>query len=308
MSTAEAELPEPSALRRVYRRNRKKLTLTYVLVVVEQVFELLYPFTIGIAINGLLDGESTHIIPFVGIWAAHAAVGVFRQMYDTRVYTGIYAELASTVVAEQRARDLPPSTIVARSTLSREFVDFAETQVPAILSGVLALVGSFAMLLFYDELSAIYCAVLLVPLIAINWWYTRRSYGLNVELNNQQEREVTVLTERDHTAVRRHYGLLRKWEVKLSDAEAWNWGILEIFVIVLSVFVFFRTASLPGVEAGTIYAIISYLRTYVESLDEVPNTIQQITRLVDIARRIRPSSEGVPDEPPDLSRPVDGEQ
>ncbi|MDQ3764603.1 MAG: ABC transporter six-transmembrane domain-containing protein [Actinomycetota bacterium] len=308
MSTAEAELPEPSALRRVYRRNRKKLTITYGLVVVEEIFELLYPFTIGIAINGLLDGEPSHIIPFIGIWAAHTIVGIFRQMYDTRVFTGMYAELASTVVAEQRARDLPPSTIIARSTLSREFVDFAETQVPAILSGVLALVGSFVMLLFYDERSAMYCAVLLVPLIAVNWWYIRRSYRLNVELNDQQEREVTVLTEQDHTAVRRHYGLLRKWEIKLSDAEARNWGILEIFVIVLSVFVFFRTTSLPGIEAGTIYAIISYLRSYVESLDEVPDTVQQITRLVDIARRIRPGSEDVPGEPPKSIRPVDDEE
>lgn len=297
MTAADAEFAEPeqSALRNVYRRYRQKMSLTYVLVLLEEVFELLYPATIGIAINGLLEGALTSMVPFVAVWAAHAVVGLFRQMYDTRVFTAMYADLATDVVAQQRRSNLPVSAIIARSTLSREFVDFAEEQIPAILSGLLAFVGSFVMLMTYDVMSAVYCTLLIIPLVAINWWYARRSYRLNIQLNDQQEREVGVLTSGEPAAVRRHYGMLRKWEVKLSDAEARNWAILEIFVIALSVVVFIRATSLTAVQAGTIYAIISYLRSYVESLDEAPHIIEQITRLMDIARRIRPGSGHTPD-------------
>jgi ABC-type multidrug transport system fused ATPase/permease subunit len=276
-------------VRRIYRRYRHKVSLTYLLALLEEVFELLYPFATGIAINGLIVGDTSSIIPFVAIWAAHALTGFLRQIYDTRVFTEMYANLASEVVLDQRRRNLPSSVVVARSTLSREFVEFAEIQVPAILSGLLALFGSLAMLVTYDLRSAVYCALLVVPLVGINWWYFKRSSVLNRELNDQQEREVRILTERDERAVRRHYGLLRNWEIKLSDAEARNWGLLEIFVIALTILVFFRTTSV-SVEAGTIYAIISYLRAYVESLDELPEIIQRLTRLVDIGRRVAPGA------------------
>lgn len=295
MSVAEPEIPEPSILRRIYRRYRRKVWLTYILVILEELFNLLYPFTIGLAINGLLKGNATSIIPFVAIWAVHAVTGLVRHLYDTRVFTSMYAELASDVVMEQRKRDLPSSVVVARSTLSREFVDFAETHIPSIISGLLAIVGSLFMLFTYSVQSALYCLVLIVPIVAVNWWYAHRAYTFSKELNDQQEREVRIITSEAEPAVRKHYGLLRKWEVKLSDAEAGNWGILEIFVIALCVLVFFQTTSAPAAQAGTIFAVISYVRTYTESLDELPSIIQDLARLVDITRRIAPGAAGTPE-------------
>lgn len=289
MASEETDLPEPSILRSVYRRYRARVSLTYILVLLEEIFKLLYPFATGIAIDGLIAGDTSSVIPFMAIWATHALTGFLRQMYDTRVYTKMYATLASAVVMDQRRQKLPSSVIVARSALSREFVEFAQIQVPTIIGGLLAFVGSLVMLLIYDVRSAVYCALLIVPVVLINWWFARRTSVLNRELNDQQEREVNVLVEQGERSVRRHYGLLRKWEIKLSDAEARNWGMLEIFVIALSVLVFFRTTSIVA-AAGTIYAIISYLTTYVESLDDLPVIVRQVTRLVDIARRVGPDA------------------
>ncbi|MCX4824579.1 ABC transporter six-transmembrane domain-containing protein [Streptomyces sp. NBC_01142] len=296
MSVTEPEVPEPSILRRIYRQYRRKVCLTYALVVLEELCNLLYPFAIGVAINGLLKGDKASIIPFVSIWALHAVTGMVRHLYDTRVFTGMYAQLAGDVVMEQRKRNLPDSVVVARSTLSREFVVFAETHVPAMVSGVLAIVGSLFMLFTYSVRSAFYCVLLIVPIVAVNWWYSHRAYRLNKELNDQQEREVHILTSQPEPTVRRHYSLLRKWEVKLSDAEAKNWGVLEIFVIALCVLVFFQATNSPEAQAGTIFAVISYVRTYTESLDQLPSIIQDLTRLVDIARRISPGAEATPDE------------
>ncbi|MGW6455342.1 ABC transporter six-transmembrane domain-containing protein [Streptomyces sp. NPDC055078] len=297
MSTTESEVPASSVLRRVYRKYRSKVWLTYSLVVLEEAFNLLYPFAIGIAIDGLLDDNPARIIPFVAIWAVHAVVGLLRQCYDTRVFTSMYASLAADVVLEQRREGLSDSVIVARSTLSREFVEFAETHIPSIISGLLAIVGSLVMLFTYSVESAFYCVLLIVPIVAVNWWYAGRAYALSRELNDQQEREVDVLTSGSEQSIRRHYGLLRKWEIKLSDAEAKNWGTLEVFVIVLCVLVFFQATSSPEAQAGTIFAVISYVRTYTESLDTLPDIIQDLARLIDIRRRIAPNAPGTPGDP-----------
>jgi hypothetical protein len=77
-------------LRSLFRANRRRILHTYALTVLENLFNLLYPFATGLAINGLLGGGFSGLALFAGIWLAHAATGVWRQRYDTRTFTRIY--------------------------------------------------------------------------------------------------------------------------------------------------------------------------------------------------------------------------
>jgi hypothetical protein len=52
------------------------------------------------------------------------------------------------------------------------------------------------MLFTYDVQIGLYCLTLLIPLIAINRSYARKSQGLNQNLNDQLEQEVTILATR----------------------------------------------------------------------------------------------------------------
>src|ERR1700730_2741791 len=95
-----------------------------------------------------------------------------------------------------------------------------------------------------------------------------------------------MLTRRRPCRVFGHYRLLGKWRPCLSDAEATNWGIMELFSIILSAAVIIRVASLPHIEPGTIYAMLAYLWNFLSSLNHVPALVQQLSRLQDIARRM----------------------
>ena len=55
------------------RRHRARLTITYSLTVVENLFELLYPFAIGLTVNGLLDDSWSGVAVLVAITLAHIA-------------------------------------------------------------------------------------------------------------------------------------------------------------------------------------------------------------------------------------------
>jgi hypothetical protein len=265
---------------------RGRILATYGVTILENLFELLYPSVTGIAVNGLLKHNLTGLALLLGVWIIHTATGVFRQSYDTRVFASIYTGLATRTVFDQDKMGVSTSQIVARSSLSREFVNFFERDIPSTVNSVFGLFGALILLLFYDAWSACFCLILLIPLAILNWRYSRRTLTLNRRLNNQLEREVAVLTRRSPGRVLGHYRLLAKWRIFLSDAEATNWGIMELFNIGLAAAVIMRIASLPKIESGTIYAMLAYLWNFIGSLNNVPALVQQVSRIKDIARRM----------------------
>jgi ABC-type multidrug transport system fused ATPase/permease subunit len=273
-------------LQSLFGKYRGRLLVTYIVTLVENLFELFYPSLTGLAVNGLLNHDFTGLGLLLGVWFVHTATGVFRQSYDTRVFSSIYTDLATRTVSEQETMGVSTSQIVARSSLSREFVNFFERDVPATVNSLFGLLGALVLLFFYDVWSAVFCLMLLVPLAILNRRYSRRTLTLNKRLNNQLEREVTVLTRRTPSRVLGHYRLLAKWHIYLSDAEATNWGLMELFSIVLSAAVITRIASLKHLEPGTIYAMLAYLWNFIASLNHVPALVQQLSRLKDIAQRM----------------------
>jgi ABC-type multidrug transport system fused ATPase/permease subunit len=277
-------------LQTIFGKYRRSILVTYIVTLLENLFELFYPSLTGLAVNGLLKHDLTGLALLLGVWFIHTLTGVFRQRYDTRVFTSIYTDIASRTVAEQETMGVSTSHIVARSSLAREFVTFFERDIPATVHSVFGLLGALILLLFYDALSAAFCLLLLIPLAILNRGYSGRTLTLNRRLNNELEREVTVLTRRNSSRVLGHYRLLGRWRIRLSDAEALNWGVMELFSIVLSAAVIIRVASLPHVEPGTIYAILAYLWNFIASLDHVPTLVQQLSRLKDIARRMNESA------------------
>jgi ABC-type multidrug transport system fused ATPase/permease subunit len=276
----------PHLLQTIFGNYRRQIVVTYVVTLAENLFELSYPSLTGLAVNGLLKHDFTGLGLLLGVWFAHTVTGVFRQSYDTRVFSSIFTDLATRTVSEQETKGVSTSQIVARSSLSREFVNFFERDVPATVNSVFGLLGALVLLFFYDAWSAGFCLMLLIPLAILNRRYSSRTLTLNRRLNNQLEREVTVLTRRNPSRVLGHYRLLGKWRTGLSDAEAINWGVMELFSIVLSAAVILRVASLPHIEPGTIYAMLAYLWNFLSSLNHVPTLVQQLSRLKDIARRV----------------------
>jgi ABC-type multidrug transport system fused ATPase/permease subunit len=273
-------------LQTLFSTYRSSILLTYGLTVLENLFELLYPFVTGIAIDGLLIEDYTPLIFLALTWLLHAIIEVCRNIYDTRTFTRIYGDVVTSMVLEQTNQGIPTSQIIARSALSREFVDFFEQNIPQMITALFGFVGAWVMLLLYDVQIAGYCILLLLPLWGLSQFYARKSLLLNRRLNSQLEQEGDILTDCYPGAVQTHYKSLARLRIRLSNAAATNWGIMELFIICLFMAVLVRTASLDSIQPGTVYAIISYTWNYRQSLDIVPMVVQQMSRLKDIGDRM----------------------
>ena len=73
--------------------------------------------------------------------------------------------------------------------------------------------------------------------------------------------------------------------MNLSDAESVNWTVIEVLSILVFIVVLVRATYMPTTETGDIFAILVYVWRLMENLDNVPQIVQQLTRLQDIVRR-----------------------
>ncbi len=274
-------------LRHLFVANRAKLLLTYLLFNVENVLRLSQPLVLGLAINNLLHDSSFGLLLFVGQHLTHLLISSLRQMYDTRVFTNIYTDLATKLVIEQRDREIGTSRVAARSSLSREFVEFFENYVPLLIKSLYSVVGALVMLAFYDRSLVPICLGLLLPAVVLNRIYSRRTFELNRQLHDELEHEVDVIDGNHAPAIRRHYDAVASWRVKLSDCEALNFGTMELFVLGVLVLALLRTCSLASATPGDIFAVFRYVLMLLMGFDGVPRLVQQFSRLRDLSQRLR---------------------
>ena len=82
-------------LRNLFSTYRWSILLTYGLTFLENLFVLLYPFMIGITIDGLLKGNYATLITLACIWLIHTITKAGRNIYDTRTFTQIYRHVAT---------------------------------------------------------------------------------------------------------------------------------------------------------------------------------------------------------------------
>lgn len=273
--------------RTVIAEHRWKMAATYGLTAVEILFDLLYPFAIGLAVNGLLVGNAWSLLPLAVVWLSHTSTGYLRQRYDTRLFTRIYTAIASRMTVEQRAAGESTSEIAARTDMAEDLVEFLEFEIPMTMMALAGLVGGAIMLCTYDLLAGSIMAAVLLPAAWLYWRYGRTALDIERRYNDRAEREVAHIHSSSAASVRRHFRHLSRWRVRLSDAEARTWSVLELISMGIFLAVLVRLTQVPGLQAGDIFAALAYALAILDALDMLPERIGALSRTLDTVRRMR---------------------
>lgn len=158
---------------------------------------------------------------------------------------------------------------------------------PTLLRQIVTVVGSLTMLFTYDIDAGFIAMAVLLPMAFVNGWYWRRARHLHLALNDQIEREVEDIESARVLRLRRHFGRVRRWRVQLSDSESWTWAVTELATIAALVVIMADFTRSPGVTAGAIFAVLSYVYDYLEGLDHAPTLVNNLARLRDIRARLQ---------------------
>ncbi|WP_213153127.1 ABC transporter six-transmembrane domain-containing protein [Pseudomonas carnis] len=275
-------------LKAIARAYPGKLSCTLSLVALENALLLAYPLFAGFAVDSIIRGDATSALFYAAVVMAFWVVGAARRALDTRTFTRIYADLAVPVILNQRQQNHSTSKSAARVVLAREFVDFFEKHVPIIATALVSIVGAAVMLIVIEPWVGMACLAALLLCITLLPRFARRNQELHERLNNRLEKEIGLVEKVGAPTLRRHYQLLSRLRIWLSDREAAAFLFIGMTAALLFVVAISQLAMSPAVKAGHIYAVMTYLWTFVTSLDEAPGMVDQLARLKDIGKRVDP--------------------
>lgn len=287
-----------NVLGKLVQAHKMRLGITYVLFSLEMTGALLRPFFLGMAINDLMEHSYRGLILLSLVHFVWLVIGTIRHRYDTRTYSAIYTSLVTHFLSRKiKAKEV--SKLSAHSTLAREFVDFLEFDLVYIIEAVYNILGSMILLFFYQSSVVLLCLAILLPVMAISYFYGKKMKRLTQLKNDELEKQVNVISSGDSNAIHKHFNNLRKWQIRISDQEAWNFGMMELMVMVVIALSLLITNQVAGttVLAGNIIGIYNYILKFVSGLDTIPYTVQRITALNDITQRIRLQTDEYPYEP-----------
>lgn len=291
-------MPQLSIFKSIFIKNKWQLILTYSLFSLEMLGSLLRPYFLGKAIDGLIYGSNTGLYQLIAIHVAYVIVGVIRHRFDTRTYTSIYTSLVTKLINRKNInRDT--SKLSAHSNLAREFVDFLEFDLVYVVEAAYNILGSLILLFFYDIKVVGICLAILIPVSIFSFFYGRKMKQLTKSKNDELENQVDIIKTGNPLAINRHYNKLRFWQIKISDQEAWNFGIMELLIIAVIGFSLYVTSWMTHtveVPAGSLIGIYTYILKFVGGLDTIPYTVQRLTNLSDITTRMQISEEELIDE------------
>ncbi len=278
-------------------KHRNQLVFTYILFSLEMLGALLRPFFLGEAINDLLKGSYRGLIVLSSVHIVWLLIGTIRHMYDTRTYSAIYVSLVTRFLS-RRIYKADISKLSAHSTLAREFVDFLEFDLVYVIEAIYNLFGSLVLLFFYDSTVVLLCMAVLLPVILISKVYGKKMMYLNKKKNDELEQQVDVISSGDKESVKQHYNNLRSWQIKISDKEAINFGFMEFLVMIVlgfSLLITYKTSG-AAILAGNVVGIFFYVSNFAKGLETIPYTVQRLSSLSDITRRIELQVEDFPED------------
>jgi len=287
-------------LKKLMLKHRYQLVLTYLLFALEMTGSLLRPFFLGMAINGLLKNSYNGLIYLSIVHLVYLIAGTIRHMLDTRTYSSIYTSLVTRFLS-RRIHASEVSKLSAHSTLAKEFIDFLEFDLVYVFEAAFNILGSILLLFFYDPAVVLLCLSILLPVVAISYFYGKKMKRLNSLKNDELENQVNIISSANKPAMVRHYENLRSWQIRISDQEAWSFGLMEILVLVVigAALLITHQAMGSAILAGNLVGIYNYILKFVSGLDTIPYTVQRLTSLSDITKRIELEAGDFPEQEED---------
>lgn len=277
-----------NVLKELMKAHKIRLGITWFLFSLEMTGALLRPFFLGVAINDLMQGSYRGLIILSAVHFSWLVIGILRHRYDTRTYSAIYTSLVTKFLS-RKIKSTEVSKLSAHSTLARELIDFLEFDLVYIIEAIYNIMGSMILLFFYESTVVLLCLAMLIPVMTISYFYGKRMKKLTQLKNDELEQQVNIISSGDNKAIYRHFNNLRKWQIRISDQEAWNFGIMEMMVMVVITVSLLITYHVAGttILAGNIIGIYNYILKFVSGLDTIPYTVQRVTALHDITQRIQ---------------------
>ena len=270
-------------MRSLLKRFAGRYALTLLLVVLESAGWIFFPLFIGRAIDSVLADSVRGLYELAALGIVTMGIAVVRRVVDSRAYAGIYTTLGEEMVARDSGSST--STRTARLDMLKETVEFFENSLPELIVSVVGLAGTVLILSALNFPIFVGCLIVTAATVTLYALTGRLTTRYNEGLNDEHERRVDIVHSGNPARVARHLRRMMRWNIRLSDLEAANFGVNWLFMIGLMVYSV-NAAAEPATDYGTVFAIVMYVFEFMESMMMLPFHYQEWLRLREISGRL----------------------
>jgi len=232
------------------------------------------------------------MIPWVLLFVVSSIVGAIRRVYDTKIYTTMFADLSSNVVAQQLEQGEELSKIAGRSSLAWQNIEFFQYSLPEFVEQLINVGGAILALAIFDWRVASVGAGLVLLVALSSKIYMRNVMKYQVKLNDLHEQEYNMFATKDPLVVKQYYTDISGLEVKYSNRTAASYGIIRFLLLFMFIATLYISLDLDRFTIGEIYSIVAYVWTFVTASEYIPYLSEKWVSLKDTTRRLQSTDIG----------------
>jgi ABC-type multidrug transport system fused ATPase/permease subunit len=280
----------------IMKKHALGVSMVVLFLLLENFTWILEPTFFGKLLDALIDRfynddlKMNYVFPlalWIGIYLLNTLGGAFSRFYSGKIYSKLYVDIAGEIISSSTIKGYPPSRTLARAELAKEYVTFLKDHLPEIIWQIFATFGGIIALYFYDWRIAAICFIVIFPIAYIYNRYRKNVVKLHKDLHDNREDLYKLFEDQNTDALSDYYHRQVTPQTRISKWNAFNFTITKLLMMVIFVVVLFICIDVDKFSTGSIYAIVSYLWTFILSTDYLPGLMESFTSLIDLNGRLR---------------------
>ena len=241
------------------------------------------PFLLGKSIDGLINGSYFWMILLGVSYFLSNFFNYKRMVYDTKVYTSIYNNIALTFL---KRNNVDVSIKIARTDMAHEIVHVLEGYVHYYIATIVTIIGSLIFIYSENWRVGILVSTATIFIVgAVFVLYKKIKQAILVR-NNHYETKLKSIENGYQSSVS-FFNRRRKIEICESTIQGKNWFLVNSIKYVFLLFsIILLVTTTKNITIGSVVTVYSYVNNFLMSLLSAPVAIEMFLRISDILKRL----------------------
>ncbi len=279
----------------IVRKFKVSIALVLSFVLIENISWIIEPTFFGTLLDALIerfyDKENVNYILPLLIWASiyllNVGGGTLHRYFSGIVYARVYADTATNVINYSRKKGFPTSTVFARADLAKEYIVFLKERLPEVIWQLSATFGAIIALFFYDWRIAALAVLVILPIGHINNVYRKHVVKIQQSLHDKREDQYGIIESGDPVIIREYFFNMVQPQSKIAKWSSIDFLVIKVLLMFIFIGVLFIAVDVDNFSTGKIYAIVSYIWTFIASTDYIPGLMESITAVRELNSRLK---------------------
>jgi len=295
LSKFVTSLISPMTFTQILKQFKFSISGVLVFVLIENVAWIIEPTFFGSLLDALIDhfynkeavNYYTPLFIWIFIYLVNVLGGTMSRLFSGRVYSKMYADIATRVIINSKKQGHATSKILARAELAREYIVFFKERLPEVSWQIFATGGGVIALFFYDWRIAAVAFFVIFPVILINNIYRRNVVTLQKNIHDTREDLYRLVDEKDTAKIHQYYHDMVPPQHKIAKWNSIDYAVIKVLLMIIFIVVLFICVDVDNFSTGKIYAVVAYIWTFIASTEYLPGLMESLTSVKDLSTRLK---------------------